>query len=149
MHLPTGDGERGTQLMRVNNKGEGGVLALSALARRTLRGTTARWAFLAGLVGMGLFCADGVIARDHVVGLPHWQKRLLGTMHRTAAKSADFFRLPPGQVIHLGTEVSISPSARGVAEQAARDDQPLDLAGALINLGDLRIAVVPLGVVLP
>jgi len=135
--------------MRVNNKGEGSVMALSALARRTLRGTTARWAFLAGLVGMGLFCADEVIARDHVVGLPHWQKRLLGTMHRTAAKSADFFRLPPGQVIHLGTEVSISPLARGVAEQAARDDQPLDLAGALINLGDLRIAVVPLGVVLP
>ena len=35
------------------------------------------------------------------------QKRLFGTMHRNAAKSADFFRLPPGQVIHLGTEVSI------------------------------------------
>ena len=48
-----------------------------------------------------------VITRDHVVGLPHWQKRLFGTMHRNAAKSADFFRLPPGQVIHLGTEVSI------------------------------------------
>jgi len=72
VHLPTGDGERGTQLMRVNNKDEGGVLALSALARRTLRGTTARWAFLAGLVDMGLFCADEVIERDHVVGLPHW-----------------------------------------------------------------------------
>ena len=48
-----------------------------------------------------------VITRDHVVGLPRWQKRLFGAMHRNAAKSADFFRLPPGQVIHLGTEVSI------------------------------------------
>lgn len=98
---------------------------------------------------MGLFSADEVIERDHVVGLPRWQKRLFGTMHRNTAKSADFFRLPPGQVIHLGTEVSISPLARGVAEQAARNNQPLDLAGALINFGDLRIAVVPLGVVLP
>ncbi len=56
---------------------------------------------------MGLFSADEVIERDHVVGLPRWQKRLFGTMHRNTAKSADFFRLPPGQVIHLGTEVSI------------------------------------------
>lgn len=133
----------------MSNKGEGGVLALSALARRTLRGKTARWAFLAGLVGMGLFYADGVITRDHVDGLPHLKKRLYGTIHRNAVKSADFLCLPPGQVIHLGTKVSIWRSAHGVAEQAARDDQPLDLACALINLGDLRIAVVPLGVVLP
>jgi len=114
MHLPTGDGERGTQLMRGNNKGKGGVLALSALARRTLRGTTARWAFLAGLVDMGLFCADEVIARDHVVGLPHWQKRLLGTMHRTAAKSADFFRPPgPGHPPgHRGEHLAISARRR-------------------------------------
>ena len=48
-----------------------------------------------------------VITRDHTDHLPHWQKRLFGAMHRNAAKSADFFRLPPGQVIHLGTEVSI------------------------------------------
>jgi len=48
-------------VMRVSNNGEGGVLALSALARRTLTGRTARWAVLAGLVGVGLFYADGVI----------------------------------------------------------------------------------------
>jgi KUP system potassium uptake protein len=48
-----------------------------------------------------------VITRDHIDGMPHWQKRIFGTMHRNAAKSADFFRLPAGQVIHLGTEVSI------------------------------------------
>ncbi len=48
-----------------------------------------------------------VITREHVNGLPHWQKRLFGALHRNAAKSADFFRLPPGQVIHLGTEVSV------------------------------------------
>jgi len=48
-------------VMRVSNNGEGGVLALSALARRTLTGRTARWAFLAGLVGVGLFYADGAI----------------------------------------------------------------------------------------
>ena len=48
-----------------------------------------------------------LITREHEDGLPHWQKRLFGAMHRNAAKSADFFRLPPGQVIHLGTEVSI------------------------------------------
>ncbi len=48
-------------VMRVSNNGEGGVLALSVLARRKLSGTTARWAFLAGLAGVGLFYADGVI----------------------------------------------------------------------------------------
>lgn len=48
-------------VMRVSNNGEGGVLALSALVRRTLTGRTARWAFLAGLVGVGLFYADGAI----------------------------------------------------------------------------------------
>src|SRR5439155_5859527 len=30
------------------------------------------------------------------------------------------------------------------AEQRAGDDQPLDLAGALVDLGHLRVAVVPL-----
>ncbi len=48
-------------VMRVSNRGEGGALALSALARRKLTGRTQRWAFLAGLVGVGLFYADGAI----------------------------------------------------------------------------------------
>src|SRR4051794_39620348 len=35
--------------------------------------------------------------------------------------------------------------ARDVAEEVARDDQALDLARALVDLGDLRVAVVALG----
>lgn len=48
-------------VMRVSNRGEGGVLALSALVRRTLGGRRRRWAFMAGLLGVGLFYADGAI----------------------------------------------------------------------------------------
>src|SRR3954452_24872989 len=65
------------------------------------------------------------------------------------------FRLswPAGQ----GAEQAFPPlirsprSASGIllpgelAQQSARDDQALDLAGALVELGDLRVAVVALG----
>lgn len=36
-------------------------------------------------------------------------------------------------------------SAPVALEQVARDDQPLDLTGALVDLGDAGVAVVPLG----
>src|SRR3954469_12698102 len=39
----------------------------------------------------------------------------------------------------------IGSAAGGLARQGARDPQPLDLARALVDLGDLGVAVVPLG----
>ncbi len=47
-------------LMRADNKGEGGTLALMALAQRSL-GRRSRAVFILGVVGAALFYADGVI----------------------------------------------------------------------------------------
>jgi KUP system potassium uptake protein len=50
-------------IMRADNRGEGGILALNALAlRATKRGTRAAgWILAAGLIGAALFYGDGVI----------------------------------------------------------------------------------------
>ena len=48
-------------LMRADNRGEGGILALMVLAlRATIRGPN-RWALWAGLFGAALFYGDGVL----------------------------------------------------------------------------------------
>ncbi|MGH6989795.1 MAG: potassium transporter Kup [Stellaceae bacterium] len=50
-------------IMRADNRGEGGILALNALAlRATKRGThAAAWILTAGLIGAALFYGDGII----------------------------------------------------------------------------------------
>jgi KUP system potassium uptake protein len=50
-------------IMRADNRGEGGLLALTALVLRTTSGSTKRyvWIMAAGLVGAALFYGDGVI----------------------------------------------------------------------------------------
>ena len=50
-------------IMRADNKGEGGIMALTALAQRSVRGKTrARWwIIMLGLFGASLFFGDGVI----------------------------------------------------------------------------------------
>src|SRR5262245_46766759 len=50
-------------IMRADNRGEGGLLALTALALRTTRRSTRRrfWIMVAGLIGAALFYGDGVI----------------------------------------------------------------------------------------
>jgi KUP system potassium uptake protein len=50
-------------IMHASNRGEGGLLALTALALRTMRGSGRRrlWIMAAGLVGAALFYGDGVI----------------------------------------------------------------------------------------
>jgi len=50
-------------IMRADNRGEGGLLALTALVLRRTRRTTKRylWIMAAGLVGAALFYGDGVI----------------------------------------------------------------------------------------
>jgi KUP system potassium uptake protein len=49
-----------TVLMRADNKGEGGSVALMALAQRVSEGRS-RWLFLVGVIGVALFFGDGVI----------------------------------------------------------------------------------------
>jgi KUP system potassium uptake protein len=50
-------------IMRADNRGEGGLLALTALALRTTRDAPRRrfWIMAAGLIGAALFYGDGVI----------------------------------------------------------------------------------------
>src|SRR5689334_15739023 len=51
-------------ILRADNDGEGGVMALAALVRRVLGNSTARWASLAltlGVLGASLFYGDSVI----------------------------------------------------------------------------------------
>jgi KUP system potassium uptake protein len=49
--------------MRADNRGEGGLLALTALALRTVGSTDRRYAVImtAGLIGAALFYGDGII----------------------------------------------------------------------------------------
>ncbi|HEX6859682.1 MAG TPA: potassium transporter Kup [Caulobacteraceae bacterium] len=47
-------------LMRADNKGEGGTLALMALAQRAL-GRRSRFVFILGVIGTSLFYGDGII----------------------------------------------------------------------------------------
>src|SRR3974390_946691 len=48
-------------LMRADNRGEGGILALMVLALRAATGRRGRWIMWAGLFGASLFYGDGVI----------------------------------------------------------------------------------------
>ena len=51
-------------VLRADNDGEGGVMALAALARRSIDGTTSRWAggvLVLGVLGAALFYGDSVI----------------------------------------------------------------------------------------
>ena len=48
-------------LMRADNRGEGGILALMVLALRATLRTRNRWVLWAGLFGAALFYGDGVL----------------------------------------------------------------------------------------
>ncbi len=48
-------------LMRADNRGEGGILALTVLALRAAGPRRSRWILGAGLFGLALFFGDGVL----------------------------------------------------------------------------------------
>ncbi len=48
-------------LLRADNRGEGGIFALTVLALRATAGRRNRWILLAGLIGGSLFYGDGVL----------------------------------------------------------------------------------------
>src|SRR6266576_4729150 len=48
-------------LMRADNRGQGGILALMVLALRAAGERRSRWMLWAGLLGLGLFFGDGVL----------------------------------------------------------------------------------------
>ena len=48
-------------LMRADNRGEGGIFALTNLALRSTAGRRNRWVLFAGLIGGSLFFGDGIL----------------------------------------------------------------------------------------
>ena len=48
-------------LMRADNRGEGGIFALTILALRSSAGRRNRWILFAGLIGGSLFFGDGIL----------------------------------------------------------------------------------------
>jgi KUP system potassium uptake protein len=48
-------------LMRADNRGEGGIVALTVLALRAAGPRSSKWIFAAGLLGLSLFYGDGVL----------------------------------------------------------------------------------------
>jgi KUP system potassium uptake protein len=51
-----------TFVLRADNRGEGGILALMVLAQRTAKGPRTRWIVaLIGIAGASLFFGDGII----------------------------------------------------------------------------------------
>jgi KUP system potassium uptake protein len=51
------------------------------------------------------------VARSQVVegvgGMPHWQRSLFAWMNRQSEGAAATFRLPPNQVVEVGTQVML------------------------------------------
>ncbi|MBI2249123.1 MAG: potassium transporter Kup, partial [Brevundimonas diminuta] len=40
-------------------------------------------------------------------GMPVWQDKLFILLTRNASSPTDFYRLPPGRVVEMGTQVSV------------------------------------------
>jgi KUP system potassium uptake protein len=71
-------------------------------------------ATLAACVGHGLdldpMTTSYFLGRETVVtrpgaAMPYWRQSIFATFHRNASTAADFFKLPPNQVVELGTRV--------------------------------------------
>ena len=72
-------------LMRADNKGEGGTLALMALAQRVIPGRRSTLVFFLGVFGAALFYADGVITPAvSVLGSMEGMKEIPGVGTRLA-----------------------------------------------------------------
>jgi KUP system potassium uptake protein len=71
-------------------------------------------AALAACVGHGLdldpMTTSYFLGRETVVtrpgaAMPYWRQSIFATFHRNASTAADYFKLPPNQVVELGTRV--------------------------------------------
>jgi KUP system potassium uptake protein len=66
----------------------------------------------AGILERGAAMASYFIGRNNYAfsaesGMPIWQDVLFITLHRNAADPTDYFNIPPGRVIELGTQYAI------------------------------------------
>ena len=40
-------------------------------------------------------------------GMPHWQDRMFIALARTATDATDYFQIPTGRVVEIGTQVAV------------------------------------------
>jgi KUP system potassium uptake protein len=53
------------------------------------------------------FLGRETVVPDRGGEMPYWREALFATLYRNARTATDFFRLPPNQVVELGTRVSL------------------------------------------
>lgn len=53
------------------------------------------------------FLGRETIVASRRTDLPGWQERLFAFMHSNASSAAEFFRIPAGRVVELGTQVEV------------------------------------------
>jgi KUP system potassium uptake protein len=53
------------------------------------------------------FLGRETVVPDRGGDMPYWREALFATLYRNARTATDFFRLPPNQVVELGTRVSL------------------------------------------
>jgi KUP system potassium uptake protein len=121
-------------VLRADNQGEGGILALLALTPERMRGRGQSIGFVALLViaGASLLYGDGMITpaisvlsaveglgeeasslKQYVVPITCALLVVLfaiqsrGTLSRNSRPATNHFKLPPGQVIEIGTQIDL------------------------------------------
>ena len=105
-------------VMRADNQGEGGVLALTALipgsggfmedpdVPESLRLARARGLPL-DIDDLTYFLGRETIIVTRRKGMAIWRERLFVLMARNAVRATAFFRLPPERVVELGVQVEM------------------------------------------
>ena len=56
-------------------------------------------------MGTSYFLGRETVVTRPGAAMPWWRQRIFATLHRNARTAADFFKLPPNQVVELGTRV--------------------------------------------
>jgi KUP system potassium uptake protein len=60
-----------------------------------------------GAGGTSFFIGRHMLSPSHEVGLPFWQDIIFIFLQRNASDPTDFFQIPPGRVVELGTRLEI------------------------------------------
>jgi KUP system potassium uptake protein len=59
------------------------------------------------IMGTSFFVGRRTIVPSAHEGMPLWQDRLFAYLMRNAANPTDFFHIPPGRVVVMGTQVTV------------------------------------------
>jgi KUP system potassium uptake protein len=59
------------------------------------------------IMSTSFFLGRRTIVPDAVSGMPLWQDRIFIFLMKNAANPTDFFKIPPGRVVELGTQITV------------------------------------------